>query len=103
VGHPGVSRLQLAHAVHDGELVLEGVEDADASHLGSAVRAAVGAANAGMKRAERPARPCNVDQSEADRIAAALGLADDRDATPLEAPDPPPEPAPAAPLIPPGG
>ena len=79
--HPGTSRLRLDRAVQGGELVLEGVEDASAD-LGAAVREAVDAANAGMRRSERPPPPGNVAHAEADRIAAALGLEDAR--MPLE-------------------
>jgi hypothetical protein len=87
-GHRGVSHLRLAHAVQGGELVLEGVQLADASHLGSAVRAAIGAANAGRERAERGPEADNMEQEEADRIAAALDLTDDRDVIELDKPPP---------------
>jgi len=103
MGHRGASHLQLAHAVQGGELVLEGIRDADASQLGSAVRAAVGAANAGVERAERRGRPCNVEQAEADRIAALLELADDREATQLDPAPPAREPVRTVGVLPPGG
>ncbi len=103
VGHRGASHLQLAHVVQGGELVLEGVRDADASQLGSAIRAAIGTANAGLKRAERRGRPCNVDQAEADRIAGLLDLADDREAVELDAAEPAPEPVRTVGVLPPGG
>lgn len=102
-GHRGVSHMRLAHVVHGGELVLEGLEAEDATYIGSAVRAAVGAANAGRERAEGPPAELNTDQEEADRIAAALGLGDDREATALDSPPPPKAPvARPAGVVPPG-
>jgi hypothetical protein len=77
-GHGGASQLKLNRIVQGGELVIEGVTDAEAPALGEAVRAAVAAANAGMARAERPPRPCNMPQDRADGIAEALGLEHER-------------------------
>jgi len=85
IRHPGASRVRLKRVVQGGELVLEGVQDANAGELGSALRAAVGSANARSDRPAAKAGPCNVDQEEADRIAAALDLHDDREAPELGA------------------
>ena len=76
--HPGTSRLRLDRAVQGGELVLEGVEDAEAPMLGPVLREAVEATNRAVARCERPEPRRNMDQERADHIAAKLHLTDER-------------------------
>ena len=45
-GHPAVGHLRLNDVVQGSEIVLEGVESAEASHIAGAVERAVDAANA---------------------------------------------------------
>jgi hypothetical protein len=78
VSHGPVGHLCLGQAVQGAEIVLEGVEDAEAARLGQALREAVDAANRAIDRLERPPARGNMDQRHADRVAAALGLADER-------------------------
>src|SRR4051794_20352611 len=44
-GHPAVGHLRLNHLVHGSEIVLEGVEPAEADALGPVLRDAIAAAN----------------------------------------------------------
>ena len=74
VGHGPVGHLQCGGSVQGTEIVLEGVEDAEAERLGEALREAVDAANRAATRLEPPAKPRNMDQARADRVAADLGL-----------------------------
>jgi hypothetical protein len=79
VNHGPVGHLCLSEAVQGAEIVLEGVEDAEAPRLGQALREAVDAANSATDRPEPPppAR-ANMDQGRADRVAADLGLGYER-------------------------
>lgn len=74
VGHGPVGHLQCSGSVRGAEIVLEGVEDAEAERLGAALREAVEAANRAAVRIDAPAKPANMDQAHADRVAADLGL-----------------------------
>ncbi len=74
VGHGPVGHLQCGGSVRGAEIVLEGVEDAEAERLGDALREAVDAANRAIERLAPPAKPRNMDQARADRVAAGLGL-----------------------------
>ena len=76
VGHGPVGHLQCGGSVQGAEIVLEGVEDAEAERLGEALREAVDAANRACARQEPPSKPRNMDQARADRVAAGLGLPD---------------------------
>ena len=79
VGHGPVGHLHdLNETVQGAEIVLEGVEDDEAQRLGGAIREAVDAANRASERPERPAERLNMDQAHADRVAAELGLRDER-------------------------
>jgi hypothetical protein len=78
VGHGPVGHLQCSGSVQGAEIVLEGVEDAEAERLGDALREAVDAANRAAERLGGPAKPANMDQAQADRVAADLGLRDER-------------------------
>jgi hypothetical protein len=71
VGCPAVAHLKLDHAVQGADVVLDGVEPEQASRLGEAVGIALGAAN-GATEHDEPPPPGNMDQSEADAIAARI-------------------------------
>ena len=74
-GHPAVGHLRVEACVQGSEIVLDGVEDAEAPMLGPVLRKAVEATNDVVSRAARPEPPHNMDQAHADRIAAEVGLA----------------------------
>lgn len=74
VGHGPVGHLQCSGIVRGAEIVLEGVEDAEAERLGEALREAVDAANRAAERIDVPAKPANMGQARADSVAADLGL-----------------------------
>jgi len=76
VGHGPVGHLRCSGSVQGAEIVLEGVEDAEAERLGDALREAVDAANRAAERIANAAKPGNMDQAHADRVAADLGMAD---------------------------
>ena len=79
VGHGPVGHLHdLDETVQGAEIVLEGVEDEEASRLGGAIREAVDAANRARERMEQSVVRLNMDQAHADRVAADTGLRDER-------------------------
>jgi hypothetical protein len=78
VGHGPVGHLHVDEIVQGAEIVLEGVEDEEAARLGDALREAVDAANRASERLERPVVRFNMDQEHADRVAAEMGLRDER-------------------------
>jgi hypothetical protein len=78
VNHGPVGHLCVSEAVQGAEIVLEGVEDAEAARLGQALREAVDAANSATDRREPPPARANMDQGRADRVAADLGLGNER-------------------------
>ena len=78
VGHGPVGHLHVDDIVQGAEIVLDGVEDGEATRLGHAIREAVGAANRASERMERPVERFNMEQAHADRVAAELGLRDER-------------------------
>jgi hypothetical protein len=78
VNHGPVGHLSVSEAVQGAEIVLEGVEDAEAPRLGAALREAVDAANQATERRACPPGRCNMSQGHADRVAASLGLGDER-------------------------
>jgi hypothetical protein len=78
VGHGPVGHLQCGGSVQGAEIVLDGVEDEEAERLGTALREAVDAANRACQRPDDPPKPANMDQAHADRVAADLGLLDER-------------------------
>jgi hypothetical protein len=78
VCHGPVGYLSVSDAVQGAEIVLEGVEDAEAPRLGAALREAVEAANRATRRRAGPSGRGNMSQDHADRVAAALGLGDER-------------------------
>ena len=68
-GRPAVGHLRLNEIVHDQEIVLEGVESDEASHIAGAVERAVQAANTDCAETEDIDQSENVSQSEADSVA----------------------------------
>ena len=79
VGHGPVGHLHdLNETVQGAEIVLEGVEDDEAPRLGHAIREAVDAANRASERLEQPAERFNMDEAHANRVAADMGLRDER-------------------------
>jgi len=74
-GHPAVGHLRLNHLVQGSEIVLEGVETAEADALGPALRDAVAAANGSCGSEPGASGPPNMNQQEADRLAKAVSAA----------------------------
>ena len=70
-GHPAVGHLRLDDAVQGSEIVLDGVESAEASSIAGSVERAVDAANADCADGE------DVDHTENIRQAAASAIADE--------------------------
>jgi hypothetical protein len=68
-GRPAVGHLRLNEIVRGQEIVLEGVESDEASHIAGAVERAVHAANTDCTGTEDADRSENVSQSEADSVA----------------------------------
>jgi hypothetical protein len=73
-GHAAIGHLRLNHLVQGSEIVLEGVESAEAEALGPVLRYAIAAANHACEdgRGDGPAAAGNMDQGEADRLARAV-------------------------------
>ena len=72
-GHPAVGHLRLNDVVQGSEIVLEGVESAEASSIAASVERAVDAANADCVDGEDIDQSENVDQAEASAIAGEVG------------------------------
>jgi hypothetical protein len=68
-GHSAVGHLRLNDVVQGSEIVLEGVESAEASNIAGAVERAVDAANADCADGEDVDQSGKVRQPEADAIA----------------------------------
>ena len=73
-GHPAVGHLRLNHLVQGSEIVLEGVEPAEAEHLGPVLREAISAANRGCSDSAHKGgdEARNMEQREADRLARTV-------------------------------
>lgn len=73
VGHPAVGHLELGQLVQGADIVLEGVEAAEAPHIGPALSGAMEAANRD-EHGEHAASeaPRNMTQEEADAIAGLI-------------------------------
>ena len=70
VGHPAVGHLELGSAIQGADIVLEGVEAAEAGRLGPPPMAAIQAANHdGAERGHTTRDDVNMSQEEADAIA----------------------------------
>jgi hypothetical protein len=78
VNHGPVGHLCVGEAVQGAEIVLDGVEDDEAARLGAALREAVDAANRATDRLECPPARQNMNRRRAERVAAQLGLRDER-------------------------
>src|SRR5512132_964217 len=79
-GHSAVGHLRLNDIVHGDHIVLEGVEELEASNLADALRRAVDATNDACEdRAEQPNE--NMPRDTADAIAQRIG-ADARPSVP---------------------
>ena len=73
VGHPAVGHLELGSAIQGADIVLEGVETAEAGRLGQALMAAIRAANHdGAERGHTAHDDANMSQEEADAIAGLI-------------------------------
>jgi hypothetical protein len=68
VGCPAVAHLRLDHVVQGADIVLDGVEDTQATALGAALRAAVEGANGACDRDEAPESQ-NMDPALAETVA----------------------------------
>jgi hypothetical protein len=73
-GHPAVGHLRLNRLVQGNEIVLDGVEAAEADVLGPVLREAIAAANRTCGGDQRPAieAAANIEQHEADRLARTV-------------------------------
>jgi hypothetical protein len=71
VGHPAVGHLRLNDIVHGDHVVLEGVEQRDATRLSEALRRAIEATNAAT--APDVALRANLPQDHADAVAREVG------------------------------
>ncbi len=74
VGHPAVGHLDLNGLVQGADIVLEGVEAAEAGRIGPALDGAIQAANRDSEQGEAAAREVarNMEQDEADAIAGLI-------------------------------
>ena len=73
-GHSAVGHLRLDAVVQGSEIVLEGVEPAEAELLGPVLRGAIETANRACEAPEAGAcRPPNMAPREAQRVARAVG------------------------------
>ncbi len=74
VGHPAVGHLELDSAIQGADIVLEGVEAAEANRIGPVLTGAIDAANRDSEHGEQAAKeaPRNMDQEEADAIAGLV-------------------------------
>jgi hypothetical protein len=70
-GHPAVGHLELDHLVQGADIVLDGVEPAEAELLGPVLRVAIDAANRSCDRAEHAMTP-NMEPAEAAAVASAV-------------------------------
>jgi hypothetical protein len=72
-GHPAVGHLRLNGIVQGADIVLDGVEEGEATLLGPVLRSAIEAANRTSGRRDRvAARRLNMDEAKADGIAQAV-------------------------------
>ena len=71
LGHSAVGHLHVNDVVQGRDIVLEGVEEAEAEALGDCLQRAVDAANEACGR-EAPATPTNMSPPEAEAIAGDL-------------------------------
>jgi hypothetical protein len=70
VGHRAVGHLRLDAVVQGADIVLDGVEPAEAELLGPVLRGAIEAANHACEAPDDEAvRPANMDRREAQRVA----------------------------------
>lgn len=76
VGHPAIGHLRLSSLVQGADIVLEGVEPAEAGQLGPALLSAIGAANSDGQSSQQAAETAarNMSQDEADDIAGLIHL-----------------------------
>ncbi len=74
VGHPAVGHLDLEGLVQGADIVLEGVEAAEANRIGPVLTGAIEAANRDSEHGEQAAKETarNMDQEEADAIAGLI-------------------------------
>ena len=74
VGHPAVGHLALEGLVQGADIVLDGVEAAEAGRIGPALDGAIEAANRDSEHGEQSAREeaRNMSQDEAESIAGLI-------------------------------
>ncbi len=68
-GHAAVGHLRLDHVVQGSDIVLEGVEPAEAEQLGPVLRASIEAANRVCDAEPAVEEPRNMPQIQADELA----------------------------------
>lgn len=73
-GHQAVGHLQLGGVIHGADIVLDGVEAAEASRLGDAIGGAVTAANRGGAQAVAGEQAQNMSREQANDIARQIKL-----------------------------
>jgi hypothetical protein len=71
-GHAAVGHLKLDQAVQGCDIVLEGVEPAEAEQLGPVLRTAIDAANRICDCDPAIAEPPNMPQAQADEVARGV-------------------------------
>jgi hypothetical protein len=71
-GHPAVGHLRLDHLVQGADIVLEGVEPAEAEQLGPVLRDAMSAADRACGDDAQDGQQWNMEQQEADRVAGTV-------------------------------
>ena len=69
-GHTAVGHLRLGELVQGSDLVLEGVEECEATALGECLQRAVAATNAALE--PEPSRSVNMPQTAAEAIAVQV-------------------------------
>jgi len=72
-GHAAVGHLRIDGIVQGSDLVLDGVEEAEAPRLGACLERAVSAANASVDADAAPS-PTNMPRDRAERIATDVRL-----------------------------
>jgi hypothetical protein len=71
-GHPAVGHLCLDGVIQGADIVLDGVETAEAALLGPVLREAIAAANGACAKADGEVRRLNMDPAQAEEVARAV-------------------------------
>jgi hypothetical protein len=82
-GHAAIGHLKLNHLVQGREIVIEGVEPAEAEQLGPVLRAAIESANRICDVDPVVEDPRNMAQAQADDLARSVAAGAGLDPTPV--------------------